>query len=392
MPDGADGLTLSVHTSIGAIPAAAWDACAGTDNPFVQHAFLAALEDSGSVSAETGWLPQHVTLHDPGGGLAGCAPLYLKSHSFGEYVFDWGWADAYRRAGGSYYPKLQCAVPFTPVTGPRLMVRPGVADPAGARRMLLHGMLELARRHEVSSLHITFPTATEYRELGDAGLLQRIGQQYHWENRGYADFDAFLATLTSRKRKALRKERAKANSQGVRFRTLTGSDLEERHWDAFHAFYLSTVDRKWARAYLSREFFSRLGATMADRIALVLGETEADGTPVCGALNLIGTDTLYGRNWGAAGAYRFLHFEACYYRAMDFAIDRGLRWVEAGAQGEHKIQRGYLPRATYSAHWIADPGFRRAVARFLDQESELVTEDMSALTAMGPYRKDGTTA
>jgi predicted N-acyltransferase len=383
-----DDLTLTAHPRIHDVPAAAWDACAGADNPFVRHAFLAALEDSRSVSAETGWLPQHLALRDGAGRLVACAPLYVKSHSYGEYVFDWGWADAYQRAGGRYYPKLQCAVPFTPATGPRLMVHPAAPDPDGLRRTLVSGMMALAGRIEASSVHVTFPTAEEAAVMEDAGLLTRLGQQFHWENRGYRSFDDFLGALSSRKRKAIRKERDKANAQGIRFLTLSGEEITPRQWEAFYGFYLSTVDRKWGQAYLRRPFFDLLGERLGSAVVLVLGEAEDSGTLVCGALNLRGGDTLYGRNWGALGDYRFLHFEACYYRAIDYAIAHNLRWVEAGAQGSHKVQRGYLPRPTWSAHWIADAGFRRAVERFVEEERHLLCADMEDTEASGPYRKE----
>lgn len=382
-------LTLTAHAHIADIPAPEWDACAGPHNPFVRHAFLAALEDSRSASTLTGWLPQHLALRDAADRVIACAPVYIKNHSYGEYVFDWGWADAYQRAGGQYYPKLQCAVPFTPVTGPRLMVHPEAPDPDGLRRALVQGMVTLAERVEASSVHITFPTAEEAEVMEDMGLITRMGHQFHWENKGYATFDDFLAALSSRKRKDIRKERQKANSQGVRLLTLTGSEIEPRHWDAFYAFYQSTVDRKWGQAYLRRDFFDLLGERLGDAVVLIMGEEEATGRLVCGALNLRGGDALYGRNWGALGDFRFLHFEACYYRAIDYAITHGLRWVEAGAQGAHKIQRGYLPRATWSAHWIADPGFRQAVARFVAEEKDLICADIEEVGAAGPYRKQG---
>ncbi len=388
MPDGADSLTLTAHPGLDAFTAAEWDACAGADNPFVSHAFLSALEDSRSACAVTGWAPQHLALRDPGGRLLACAPLYLKSHSYGEYVFDWSWARAYEQAGGRYYPKLQCAVPFTPVTGPRLLVNPDAGPDADTlRRTLAAGMVQLAQRHGASSVHITFPTEAETDALAAMGFLSRVGQQYHWENRGYESFEDFLATLSSRKRKVIRKERERANSQGITFRTLSGADITADHWDAFHRFYMATADRKWGNPYLERSFFTLLGERMGERVVLVIG--EADGRPVCGALNLRGGDALYGRNWGALGDFRFLHFEACYYRAIDYAIAHGLRWVEAGAQGEHKVSRGYLPRATWSAHWIADPGFRDAVDRFLDHERAMIGADMEAVAEMGPYRKEG---
>jgi predicted N-acyltransferase len=384
VPDGSGAFAIRVIDRIADIPAASWDACAGPDNPFLSHAFLGALEASGSATARTGWLPQHLALEDEGGRLLGVAPLYLKGHSYGEYVFDHGWADAYQRAGGEYYPKLQCAVPFTPVTGPRLLVRP---DAGGAvADALISGMAELARRHKVSSLHVTFPTEGEWERFAAAGFLQRTGQQFHWENAGYASFDDFLAALSSRKRKTIRKEREAALAGGIEIHTLTGRAIEKRHWDAFFRFYISTSDRKWGSPYLTREFFDLIGASMAESIVLVMA--ERNGRPIAGALNLRGGDTLYGRNWGCAGDFPFLHFEACYYRAIDFAIAHRLKRVEAGAQGQHKIQRGYLPSPTYSAHWIRDPGFRRAVADFLARERRAVAHEMDALAELSPFRRE----
>jgi uncharacterized protein len=387
MPDG-DAYTIRVIDRIAAIPASAWDACAGSDNPFLSYAFLDALEESGSATAETGWLPQHLALEDAGGQILGVAPLYLKGHSYGEYVFDHGWADAYERAGGRYYPKLQCAVPFTPVTGPRLLVHPALGKEGGeaVADALISGMLELARRHKVSSLHVTFPTRGEWERFGEAGFLQRMGQQFHWENQGYSSFDDFLAALSSRKRKTIRKEREAALAGGIAIHTLTGAAIEKRHWDAFFRFYIATSDRKWGSPYLTREFFDLIGARMADRIVLMMA--EKNGRPIAGALNLRGGDTLYGRNWGCAGDFPFLHFEACYYRAIDFAIAHGLRRVEAGAQGQHKIQRGYLPSPTYSAHWIRDPGFKRAVADFLARERRAVSHEMDELAELSPFRRE----
>jgi hypothetical protein len=383
IPDGGETLVLARHRSIRDIPAAAWDACAGASNPFVSHGFLRLLEDSGSVQAKTGWLPQHLTLADGNGTLVACAPLYLKSHSYGEYVFDWSWAEAFERAGGRYYPKLQASVPFTPVTGPRLLVRPGA--PPGTGDVLAQGMLRVAQQLGVSSLHVTFQRTEETDLLERLGFLPRLGHQYHWTNRGYGSFNDFLGDLASRKRKSIRKERALAAGHGIALRPLTGADIEERHWDAFHRFYLDTVERKWAHAYLTRDFFLGLGEHLADRVMLVIAET-AEGRPVGGALNLIGDDALYGRYWGCEAAYRFLHFEACYYRAIDFAIERGLARVEAGAQGEHKIQRGYLPQRTSSAHWIADPDFRAAVRRFLEAERPAVEREIGTLATLSPFR------
>lgn len=385
MPD----FTLKVVQNIQEIPAEAWDSCAGvTDpdhNPFVRHAFLSALEDSGSVSSETGWQPQHLVI-EYDGRVQACAPLYLKSHSYGEYIFDWAWAQAYERAGGHYYPKLQCAVPFTPATGPRLLVRSDSDQKDELQRALANGMIELARQLGVSSAHVTFPTEEEHLLMAEEGFLPRWSEQYHWRNDDYTSFDNFLGALSSRKRKAIRREREKANER-VQITTLTGDQITERHWDAFFRFYINTSDRKWGQAYLNRAFFTLLGARLKDQIVLVMG--EEDGRLVCGALNLRGGDTLFGRNWGAIVDYPMLHFEVCYYRAMDFAIAHNLKWVEAGAQGQHKIQRGYLPRRTYSNHWIADRGFRAAVEDFLGRERAAVKHQMEELTEIGPFKRDG---
>jgi hypothetical protein len=385
MADGGESLTIRVVDRLAGINAGEWDACAGGGNPFLSHAFLEALEASGSASEETGWAPQHLVVENAAGHLMGVAPLYLKSHSYGEYVFDWGWASAYERAGGRYYPKLQCAVPFTPVTGPRLLLRPG-ADDAVADG-LIAGMLELAQRHKVSSLHVTFPTQTEWERFGSAGFLQRVGQQFHWENAGYASFDGFLEALNSRKRKQIRRERRDAMQGDIEIETLSGSAIDSRHWDVFFRFYRSTSDRKWGSAYLTRGFFDLLGLRMADQIVLILAKKQ--GRYIAGALNLMSGDTLYGRNWGCLGDFPFLHFEVCYYRAIDFAIAHGLKRVEAGAQGAHKIQRGYLPTPTYSAHWIRDGGFRRAVADFIQRERNAVEDEMEELESeLSPFRRD----
>lgn len=386
MPDDGGAVSVKVFGSISEVAEAEWDACAGADNPFVSHAFLDVAERSGSAAPETGWLARHIGIEDGEGRLIGAAPCYLKSHSYGEYVFDWGWAEAFERAGGRYYPKLQVSVPFTPVAGPRLLVRPG-EDAPRMRSLLTAGLIELARQHGVSSLHVTFCEEDEWRALGAAGLLQRMGQQFHWLNRGYETFEDFLAALSSRKRKAIRKERREANEGGVVIETLTGDALEERHMDAFYRFYLDTVERKWAHAYLTAEFFQLLRERMADKVVLVMA--SGGGGFVGGALNLLGGDTLYGRNWGCAERFRMLYFEACFYRAIDFAIARGLARVEAGAQGPHKIQRGYLPSPTYSAHWVREPRFRDAVENFLGRERGMVRHEMDALAERGPYRKAG---
>ncbi len=371
------------------LPAQDWDACANPDperfNPFLAHDFLRALEESGSASADEGWAPCHL-VHDSGGTVEGVMPLYLKGHSYGEYVFDHGWANAYSRAGGRYYPKLQCAVPFTPATGPRLLARPGPGQ-SEARKALVAGAIAAAKKLQVSSLHITFPHKEDWDLMGEMNLLQRTDQQFHWENRDYDSFDGFLADLASRKRKNLRKEREAALESGIEIEWVTGADLTEAHWDAFFQFYVDTGARKWGQPYLTRSFFSLVSEAMAEHILLIMCKRE--GRYIAGALNFIGGETLFGRHWGCIEDHRFLHFEACYYQAIDFAIDRGLKRVEAGAQGSHKIARGYVPAPTYSAHWIADPGFRDAVARYLEAERDAVAEDMEALQEYSPFRKTG---
>ena len=383
MPEDHSQTVAKLASSIASVAAEEWDACAGAENPFVSHAFLKALEDSGSVGEGTGWRPLHLLLEDAGGRLIGTMPLYLKSHSWGEYVFDQSWADAWERAGGRYYPKLQASVPFTPVPGPRLLVRPG-AD-AGARRALLAKALAAAATQlEVSSAHVTFAQAEDIAALSAAGYLLRKGVQFHWQNQGYRSFEEFLANLSSRKRKTIRKERAAVAEAGITLRALPGTEITSRHWDVFFRFYISTSDRKWGSPYLNRKFFELLGARLGEKVVLILA--EKNGRPVAGALNLKGADTLYGRNWGASVDVPFLHFEACYYQAIEYAIGHGLARVEAGAQGPHKIQRGYLPVETASAHWIADAGFRKAVADFLRRERSAITHEIAALNEMSPYR------
>ena len=398
-------LRIRVVKSLAEVPAAAWDACAveilkvsdednlSTDlstrgqvgNPFVSHDFLCALEQSSSVGGRSGWQPRHLLAEDAKGSLLGAAPCYVKGHSRGEYVFDHGWADAFERAGGDYYPKLQVAVPFTPVTGPRLLARPGPLAEA-VRGGLADALAEITTASRLSSAHVTFPTETEWRALGERGYLQRTDQQFHWENEGYATFEDFLVRLASRKRKSIRRERKEALAPGIEVRWLTGADLTEAVWDAFFAFYMETGSRKWGRPYLTREFFSLVGAKMADRILLVIARRA--GRWIGGALNFIGADTLYGRNWGAVEHHPFLHFELCYYQAMDFAIAHKLKRVEAGAQGEHKIARGYLPVTTYSAHFIANAGLRRAIADYLARERAYVEAAGEELAASAPFRKD----
>jgi uncharacterized protein len=323
-------------------------------------------------------------LRDSQDGVVAVAPMYAKSHSYGEYVFDHGWAHAFERAGGNYYPKLQVASPFSPVPGPRLLVRPDTAVPAAA---LATALAQACRELELSSVHVTFCTHDDWSALGDAGWLQRIGLQFHWENAGYASFDDFLGALSSRKRKAIRRERRDANAAGLEFVTLRGPEIARKHWDAFYKFYVSTVDRKWGSAYLTARFFPMLSDRLGDAVVLMLALNK--GVPVAGALNLAGADALYGRNWGCRGDWPFLHFELCYYRAIDYAIAHGLRRVEAGAQGEHKIQRGYLPRPTYSAHWFSYPGLRRAIAEFLDHERSAKLNEIQALAEYSPFREEG---
>jgi predicted N-acyltransferase len=382
-------MVVKVMPRIGEIPATAWDACANPDdathNPFLSHAFLSALEDARTVGPGTGWQPQHLVLEAPGAGVAGVMPLYLKSHSQGEYVFDHAWAEAVHRAGGQYYPKLQGAVPFTPVPGRRFLALPG---PLAAKTELLlaRAAVTVAGKIDASSVHVTFCTEGEWTRLGGAGFLKRTGQQFHWSNAGYGSFDDFLGSLSSRKRKTIRKERAEAQAE-VEIVSLTGRDITEAHWDVFFGFYMDTGSRKWGRPYLNREFFSRLGATLSERCLLVMAK-RADKF-IAGALNLIGGDCLYGRYWGAVEHHPCLHFELCYYQAIDFAIAHKLARAEAGAQGEHKLARGYLPETTYSLHWLADPRLEAAVARYLADERGEVAEINALLREHGPFRKDG---
>ena len=381
-------LTATVHASVADIPAADWNACAGPGaarppNPFLEHAFFEALETSGSAGAETGWLPQHIVLADHAGDIAGLMPAYLKSHSQGEYVFDHGWADAFERAGGQYYPKLQSAVPFTPVPAPKLLARDAEDD--GVRRALLQTAETLAGRLGASSAHATFLLQAEQALAVEAGWLPRLDRQFHWHNHGFDRFEDFLGALSSRKRKAIRRERRDALADGLTIERITGADITEAHWDRFFEFYMHTGDRKWGRPYLNRQFFSLLGAAMADRVLLVLAR---DGQrAVAGALNLIGADTLYGRYWGCVREAPFLHFEVCYYQAIEFAIEHRLATVEAGAQGEHKLARGYTPQTTYSAHWIAHPGLRGAIADYLEHERRQAAREHDMLKEFTPFKR-----
>jgi hypothetical protein len=410
-------LRIRIAQSLAEVPAAAWDACARgsdqasgggaiaptvnlthednsspqlstrgqVDNPFISHDFLSSLESSFSVGGRSGWQPRHLLLEDGEGTLVGAAPCYVKSHSRGEYVFDQGWAEAFERAGGDYYPKLQVAVPFTPVTGPRLLARPGPLSEA-VRGALADALTEIATTNELSSAHVTFLTEPEWRALGKRGFLQRTDQQFHWQNAGYATFDDFLQALSSRKRKSIRRERKQALSPGIDVAWLTGADLTEEIWDAFFAFYMETGSRKWGRPYLTRDFFSIVAEKMRDRILLVMAKRASRW--IAGAINFLGTDAVYGRNWGAIEHHPFLHFELCYYQAIDYAIAHKLGRVEAGAQGEHKLARGYLPKTTYSAHFIANPALRRAVAEYLAHERAYVQATAEELAAAAPFRKD----
>lgn len=375
-----EDLTARIVGAAAEIDEADWNACAGTGNPFVTHQFFDIAEASGSATARTGWQPVHLVIDGPDGRPAAIAPTYAKSHSQGEYVFDHGWAQAYERAGGRYYPKLQIAVPFTPVPGPRLLLRDPALAPA-----LLAAVETLARDNALSSANATFIAPEQVPLFEAAGWLIRTDQQFHWTNQGYQSFEDFLGELQSRKRKALRKERAEALAGGIEIAWLTGSDLSEAHWDAFWAFYQDTGARKWGRPYLTRSFFSMLGERMANRALLILA--LRNGRPIAGALNLIGADALYGRYWGCSEDVPFLHFELCYYQAIDYAIAHGLKRVEAGAQGAHKLARGYQPTPTYSAHFIRDPAFRAAVADYLEAERQAVSREIAALGEMAPFRK-----
>jgi predicted N-acyltransferase len=380
---------VKVSRRVAEIGRAGWDACAGNPvycgNPFISYDFLDAAEAGGCAVERTGWGPQHLSVEDEAGEVAAVMPLYLKSHSQGEYVFDHSWAEAYERAGGRYYPKLLSAAPFTPATGPRLLVRPGV-DVEEARRLLVGGAMALCERYEASSWHVNFPTQDEWAWMGGQGMSLRQGQQYHWENRDYRDFDHFLGALSSNRRKTIRRERRDAQAQ-VEIFALTGADLKEEHWDAFFQFYMDTGSRKWGRPYLTRMFFSLLGEQMADRVLLVMARRE--GRWVAGALNLIGGDCIYGRNWGCVEDIPFLHFELCYYQAIDFAIAKGLARVEAGAQGQHKIARGYLPSPVYSAHYIADAMLRGPVEDFVARERAAVSQEMEWLAEeYSPFRHE----
>jgi predicted N-acyltransferase len=407
-PTIAADLRLRAVPAISEIDAAGWNACANSHaavlrpkshagtaigeftpecpyNPFISHEFLSSLEDSGSAIARTGWQPQHLVAEAPDGTIAGVVPCYLKSHSRGEYVFDRGWAEAYERAGGQYYPKLQVSVPFTPATGRRLLVRPS-PDAGQVRAGLTAGLIELCRRHAASSVHFTFLPEAESNFLAEQKFLHRTDQQFHWENAGYDTFDAFLGALSARKRKTIRRERRDALSPGITLHWLTGSDLTEQVWDAFFQFYMETGSRKWGRPYLTRKFYSLIGERMPHDIVLMMAKRA--GRWIAGAINFRGSDALFGRHWGAVEQHPFLHFELCYYQAIEYAIQHKLKRVEAGAQGEHKLARGYMPVTTHSAHYIADPGLRRAIADYLARERAYVEAAGQELAAAAPFRKD----
>lgn len=381
MADGGGRVIARTVSSIGAVDAATWNGLANPPerpfNPFVAHEFLHALETSKSVGPEAGWTPRHLVLEDRG-AVVGAAPIYLKDHSYGEYVFDHHWANAFERAGGRYYPKLLCAAPFTPVPGPRLL-----STTAASKEALAAALTGIAAEFGVSSVHVNFIDQGDCDELSDQGYLERQGVQYHWLNRGYASYENFLAALASRKRKALKRERREA-AEGLTIRRLVGTDIAERYWNAFWAFYQDTGARKWGHPYLSRAFFTTIAQTMPDRLMMVVAEDT--GRPIAGALNFIGGDALYGRYWGCVEERPFLHFEVCYHQAIEFAIERGLARVEAGAQGEHKIARGYEPVLTRSAHWIANKSLREAILRYLEDERRQVDAEIAAIAGMTPYK------
>lgn len=380
----AQNVSITAHTTLTEFTAEEWDRLNETAHPFLSYAFLSALEQSGSVGEQTGWDILFLAAREEGSALlVGALPVYVKHHSYGEYVFDHSWAHAFERAGGRYYPKLLSAIPFTPVPGPRLLY--DRRQPEIAAR-LLAALEILARQNQISSAHMNFITPSDRKTLEDGGWMIRTGVQFHWQNNNYHTFDDFLASLSSRKRKTLRKERQSLYEHGINFHQLTGADITSDHWARFYQFYLATIEKKWGGAYLTEAFFHQIGASMAEHILLVMA--EKDGQMIAGALNFIGQDTLYGRNWGCIEEIPNLHFETCYYQAIDFAISRGLTTVEAGAQGLHKVQRGYLPVYTYSAHWLADDNFAEAVSRFLRQEQQAVEQDARSIEAISPYRQD----
>ncbi len=377
-----------IITSLSEVSEKGWNDCCYNDNtghnPFLSYQFLKALEESGCATAKTGWQAQHIIIHKDN-IIVGVMPLYLKSHSHGEYVFDHPWANAYHNAGGKYYPKLQCSTPFTPVTGRKLMTLPSENEKEICT-LLLEMAIALAKKFEISSLHVTFAEEREWDLMANHGFLKRLDQQFHWLNMEYGCFDDFLAALSSRKRKNIRKERKQAVAEDIEIEVLTGKDITEYHWDNYFKFYLDTSNRKWGQPYLNRIFFSLLGSYMSEKVVLIM--CKRHNRYIAGALNLISDDTLYGRYWGAVEDHRYLHFEVCYYQAIDYAIRHGLKKVEAGAQGEHKLARGYLPTSTYSAHWINNPSFRNAIADYLIHERDAILQDQEILTSFAPFKKD----
>ncbi len=377
-------MRLSVTQQISKVDPQKWNSLLRDKNPFLSHEFLTSLETTGCVCADTGWEPNHLTLYDDENTLLGAMPLYLKHHSWGEYVFDWAWADAYQRAGLEYYPKLLSAVPFTPVTGPKFLIHPDHPDPAMLRDTLARGVLAAARDSRVSSLHILFTTRADNEALGQHGLMLRTGNQFHWGNRCYADFSDYLMSFTSAKRKKIRRERRRVRDAGIQMEVLTGDSLNAQHWDKMYQFYRLTVHNHGAAAYLNRYFFEQLQSEMKDHTILILA--RHDGRYVGGALNMLGGNTLYGRYWGANHYYEGLHFEACYYQPIEYCIRNNISRFEAGAQGEHKLSRGLLPAPTYSAHWLRDGRFRHAIAEFLQAETEHVERYSDVLQAHTPFR------
>lgn len=384
-------LTISFIQSLDDVSASEWNDCAGVGNPFVSYEFLSALECSKSVGDQTGWMPYHMVVRESAEEddqpIKACMPLYLKSHSYGEYVFDHGWADAFERAGGHYYPKLQASIPFTPATGPRLLVNPSCLpdEQPLMKSALIDGLAQITEKMGLSSAHVTFLNNDDVAAAEAGGFLIRHDQQFHWQNKRYSSFEDFLDQLSSRKRKQIRKERKTVAKSDIQIETLTGSAIKDHHWDAFFQFYIDTGARKWGQPYLTREFFDKIGQTMGKRIILFM--CSRGDRNIAAALNFLGDDTIYGRQWGCIEDHPCLHFEACYYRAIDYAIEHGLKCVEAGAQGPHKLARGYEPVKTTSAHYIANPSFRDAVDQFLDQERRGVSADVEYLASRTPFKK-----
>tara|TARA_Y100001970_G_scaffold294331_1_gene450827 strand:- start:135585 stop:136745 length:1161 start_codon:yes stop_codon:yes gene_type:complete len=378
-----NALTAEICGSINKVNELDWDRCLDSDHPFMRHAFFYALEQSGSANAETGWLPRHILIRQ-NNVLVGAMPMYLKNHSAGEYVFDHGWADAFSQAGGNYYPKLQVSVPFSPVTGPRILVSPIACSPQEVRDKIINTALDQCKTLNASSIHITFPSEQDWNFLGKTGLMQRTGIQFHWKNSNYKSFEDFLSSLSSRKRKKINRERRNFFEGDITISELKGLEIKEHHWDHFYFFYNNTTNRKWGIPYLTREFFSLLSQLMPEQIVIFIA--ERNGKPIAGALNLIGNSVMYGRNWGCIESHPFLHFELCYYRAIEFSIRNQLFRVEAGAQGLHKLSRGYLPTPTYSAHWILNKELRDAVNNYLNKETTMINNEIKSIAKYSPYR------